>query len=80
MMIYEVGNFKQGANKSFLIYGGYYGVVSRRLESRMTSSPVTRLNIPVTRSLKWWLGKTGISESLSQVPGLVSNAFTKIDK
>ena len=46
----------------------------------MMSSPVTRLNIPFTHSLKLWMGKTGISVSLSQYPGLVSNEFTRIDK
>ena len=46
----------------------------------MTSSPVTRLNIPVMHSLKSWMGETGTSKSWTQDPGMVSNGFTNIDK
>ena len=46
----------------------------------MISSPVTRLNIPVTHLLKLWMGKTGISGYRSQDAGLVGHEFTKIDK
>ena len=46
----------------------------------MTSSPVTRIIIPVTHLLNSLIVKTGISRSRSQYPGLVSNEFTKIDK
>ena len=52
----------------------------RRQESHITSSPMTRLNIPVTHSLKSWMRKTGMSKSWSKYPGLVSNGFTKIGK
>ena len=44
----------------------------------MTSSPVTRINIPVT--YKSWMGKTGTSGFLSQDPGLVINEFISIDE
>ena len=56
------------------------GRMPRRLESLMTSSPMTRLNISFTHSLKSWMGKTGMSGFLSQYPGLVSNEFANIDK
>ena len=46
----------------------------------MTSSPATRLNIPVMHSLKLWIGETGMGKSWAQDPGLVSNVFTNIDK
>ena len=46
----------------------------------MMSTPVTRLNIPVAHSLKSWMGKTGMSKSWAQDPGLVSNGFANIDK
>ena len=38
------------------------------------------LNIPVTHLLNSWMGKTGMSKSWAQDPGLVSNGFTKIYK
>ena len=54
--------------------------MSRRQESWMTSSLITRLNIPATHSLNKWMGKTEIIKSWAQDPGLVSNVFTKMDK
>ena len=55
-------------------------ILSIKLESQMMSSPATRLDIPVTHSLKSWMGNTGISWSWSRDPVLVSNEFTKNDK
>ena len=54
--------------------------MSRRQESRMTPSAVTRLNIPVTHSLKTQMGLKKMSKSWVQDIGLVSNEFTNIDK
>ena len=58
----------------------YRPLLSIILESQMLSSPVTRMSIPVTYSLKFWMGEIGISRSLSQDPGLVINELNKIDK
>ena len=46
----------------------------------MIPSNATRLNIPVTQSLRSWMEKTGMIGSWSRDPGLVSNQITKIGK
>ena len=47
------------------------------LESRMMSSPVTRLNFPVTHLLKSWMGNIRMIGYLSQDPGLVSDDISR---
>ena len=49
-------------------------------ESQLMSSTVTRLNIPVTHSRKFWMENTGIIGSSSRDLGLESNYITNIDK
>ena len=46
----------------------------------MMSSPVTRINIPVTHLMYLWMGKTGMCNYWDHDPGLISHGFTNIDK
>ena len=49
-------------------------------ELQMMSSNVTRLNIPVTHLMSYWMEKTGMIGYCSQNSGMVSNQITKIYK
>ena len=67
------GSQRENSGRSWILEG-------RRQESQMKSSPVTRLNILATHSLKLWIGKTGIIKSWSQDTGMVRNGSTKFDE
>ena len=74
------GIWKESQRENFENLWILEGIMLRIIDSQMTSSPVTRLNIPVTHSLKSWMWKTGMGGYWSQDPGLVSDYFTSIGK